>query len=586
MNLHKALCLSFFLVTGFLLNACKNNPSENESRTSQGKGGRVYGGVFRLSEAEYLKTLFPPTITDGFSYRIASQIYEGLFKFDPRTLKVIPSLAESYEIDSTGKIYTVYLKKDVYFHDSEAFSGGKGRELTAEDVSYCYRFLCSQTALNLNASLLVGILKGSQAYHQTASGKEIKEGLEGIKVLDNHTIQFTLEAPSSVFLYNLSRPGTLIYPKEAFEKYKDEIRIKPVGSGPFYLAQVDEGISMILKKHQRYHGTDSLGNKLPFLEAISVTFIKDKKNELFEFQKGNLDMLYRIPTEFILDVVEQMQQKPRVGEYDKYELQRSPEMITQFLCFQTQQGVFENLNVRKAFSFAIDREKILYDVLNNEGFAPGSHGIVPPVFPDYKLDLIKGYVFNADSARIYLKKAGYSSARPFPKVLLELNPEGTRNTFVAVEIQKQLKENLGINVEMNIVPLAQSVEDALTGKFELVRLAWLADYPNPENFLSQFYGKSVPTNASEKSYPNISRFRNPGFDSLYEKALTAKTVEESYRLFAQAENELMKEAPVIVLWYDEGYRLIQSYVKNFPNNPMQYRDFSEVWLEKSLPKQP
>ncbi|MBC8111715.1 MAG: ABC transporter substrate-binding protein [Verrucomicrobia bacterium] len=562
--------------------ACNKQNSQETIRSGTGKGGRAYGGVFRVSEAEYVKSLFPPSIIDGFSYRVASQIYEGLFKFDTHTLKVIKSLAADYTVDSSQTIYTIKIKPEVYFHDDACFPNSKGKEMTAEDIKYCFTQLCKESADNQGFILVKNIVKGANAYYQASkNGKKPSFEVEGIKVIDKYTIQFILDKPSSVFLYNLARPGTFIYPREAYEKYGQDMNFKSVGTGAFYLANTDAEIAMILKRHERYHGTDSLGNALPFLDAINIRFIKDKKNELFEFKQGKLDMLYRIPTEFILDLDSAMAQSPRKGEYMNYELQRSPEMLTQFLVFQTKEGVFRDVQVRKAINFAIDKEKILNFVLNGEGDAAGNHGITPDIFEDYKIDNIRGYAFSVDSAQIYMKKAGFGKGKKFPKITFTLNAEGGRNTLVAVEIQKQLKDVLGIDVELVTAPLAQVVDDAQKGRFELLRVAWLADYPNPENFLHQFYGKSVPNDPKQISFPNISRYKNPVFDDFYEKALNAKSQAEANNYFAKAENQLMKDAPVAIIWYDESYRLLFKYVKNFPNNAMQYRDLSQVWLEKS-----
>lgn len=563
----------------YACDSTKTTQLENELPTVA-KGGRHYGGVFRLSEAEYIKSLYPPNITDVFSYRVASQIYEGLFKFDPTTLKIENGLVESHKVDSSRMVYTFKLKKGIYFHNDPAFESGVGRELKAEDVKYCFTQLCTRNINNQGFSIFKDILKGANAYFDTtASGKKPDFEVEGIKVLDDYTIQLTLEKPSSVLLYNLARPTSFIYPKEAYEKYGLDMRIKAVGTGPFKLSNVDEGISMILKRNNKYHGVDEFGNKLPFLDAISIQFIKDKKTELFEFKKGNLDMLYRLPTEYIIEVLEEVSNDSPNG--NPYELQRAPEMLTQFLSFHTQEGVFKDVNVRKALSFAIDRNEILEFVLNGEGYAPGNHGITPPTFVDYKTDQIKGYNLNVDSAKYYLSKAGFPNGKGFPKVTLQLNSEGERNNLVAVEVQKQLKDHLNININLEVLPFAQLMNNGESGKFQFLRAAWSADFPSAENFLWLFYSKDVPVSAQEKSYPNIFRYRNADFDRLYENALNARTIEEANKYFFQAEQTLMKDAPIIVLWYDEGYRLIQTYVKNFPNNPMQYRDFSEVYLEQA-----
>ena len=150
-------------------------------------------------------------------------------------------------------------------------------------------------------------------------------------------------------------------------------------------------------------------------------------------------------------------------------------------------------------------------------------------------------------------------------------------------VQKQLKDHLNINIELTILPFAQLIEKSFQGSFGLMRAGWVADYPSAENFLWIFYGKNLPNNTDRISYPNISRYSSSVFDSYFDRALNARNIEDANSLFKNAERKLMKDAPIVVLWYDEGYRLIQSYVKNFPNNPMQYRDFSEVYFKK--PKQ-
>ncbi len=292
-------------------------------------------------------------------------------------------------------------------------------------------------------------------------------------------------------------------------------------------------------------------------------------------------MLYRLPTEFIIEILEETSNKTNKGDYSQYDLQRAPEMLTQFLSFNTQDKLFSNLNIRKALSFAIDREKILEDVLNGEGYAPGFHGITPPSFNNYPVNTIKGYTLDVDSAKYYLAKAGYPNGKEFPAVSLQLNAEGERNTNVAVEIQKQLRDNLNVNIQLNVVPMSQLVDNSISGNYTLNRMAWQADFPSPENFLWVFYGKEVPDPIKNGSFPNIMRYKNNRFDALYEQALNAKSIGEANRIFLQAEQVVINDAPIIVLWYDEGYRLIQSFVKNFPNNPMQYRDFSEVYLERT-----
>ncbi len=580
--MYKSIFRIIVAVSLLMVVSCgKNSESGSENEFTEAKGGKYYGGILRINESEYIKNLFPHNITDAYSYRVASQIYEGLFKFDDKTLKVVSNLVDNYEVDESGTIYTFKLKDNVFFHDDACFEDGKGRKMTAEDVAYCFTRLCTSHPNNQSfSSIFKDVLLGANEYYnQTKNGIVPEEGVRGIKVVDELTIQLTLVEPNSLLTVHLARPACFIYPKEAEEKYGTEMRIKAVGTGPFYISDVNEEVAIILKKNQHYHGVDEDGNQLPFLDAVSIQFIKDKKSELFEFKKGNLDMLYRLPTEFIIEILEESAPGSN-GEYSQFELQRSPEMATQFISFNTQSGIFKNHNVRKAFSYAIDRSKILDFVLNGEGFAPGDHGITPPVLVNYDINSVKGYHLNVDSARYYLKQAGYPNGNNFPKITFYYNAEGDRNTLVATEIQKQLKDHLNIEMNLELMPFAQLVDKAIKGEYDIMRAAWLADYPSAENFLWVFLGEDVPGNTGQASYPNITRYKSTKFDDLFEKALFAKSLDEANNYFMEAENTLMKDAPLLVLWYDEGYRLLQSYVKNFPNNPMQYRDLGHVYFQK------
>ncbi len=567
-------------LTAALLPSCKqqNNSNDTLTQTTKVEGGKYYGGIIRINEAEYFKNLYPHSMVGAISARIASQVYEGLFKFDQTTLELKKSLCEDYTISDNNLVYTFKIKKGVKFHDDDCFSKGEGRELTAEDFKYCFSLLCTQDKANKGFYIFDGTILGARKYYDASVSGTPNFDIEGIKVIDTHTLQITLQRPSSLFLYDMARPFTFVFPKEAREKYGLDMRIKAVGTGPFLMSDVEENVSVNLKRNKNYHAKDEYGNQLPFLSGINIRFIKDKKQELFEFKKGGLDMIYRLPTEHIIEILQAAHSEN--GEFNDYEVQRDPEMTTNFLGFQMNDPVFKDINVRKAFSFAIDREKILEYVLNGEGYEPGFYGITPPTYKDYDVRKIKGYTINIDSAKYYLKLAGYPDGKGFPDKTLDVNPGAERNINVAIEVQKQLKDNLNIDIEINRVPFATHVENMQKGKSSFFRTAWRADIPVAENFLSVLYGKDIPATMEEESYPNIMRYNNEKFNALYEKGLEAPTMEEANKYFMQAEQIAINDAPFLAVWYDEGFRLLQSYVKDFPNNPMQYRDFSAVYIEQ------
>ncbi len=139
-------------------------------------------------------------------------------------------------------------------------------------------------------------------------------------------------------------------------------------------------------------------------------------------------------------------------------------------------------------------------------------------------------------------------------------------------------ENLGINIDFDVIPFAQKLEESRTGRADISRDAWVADYPSPEAFLNMFYGANVPADPTQVSFPNTSRYQNAEYDKYFEMGRDAKTKDSSMIYFMKAEQILIDDAPIIVLWYESNYRLTQYRIKNSSTNAMHYRNFSETYI--------
>lgn len=556
----------------FLLIGCQSQSGNPTHAPVVGKGGIQYGGVFSVNEIEDFRSLYPLNITDVTGHRIANQVYEGLLKLDQETLELVGGIASSWESNDDGTVYTFNLRKDVYFHDDPCFDDGKGRLVTAEDVKFSLDRLFRASSSNVMASSYMDRIAGASEYYELSkSGKQPESGVEGIKVLDPETVQIELEHPFPGMMKILTLPAFWIYPPEALEAYGDEMRIRCVGTGPFKIKTVKEGEVVILERNHNYWGNDTHGNQLPYLDAIKYTFIKEKRTELNEFMKGNLDMVFDLPTEEVVKIRAGSEE----GIEQPYQFQSVPSMIIQYYGFQHQSDVFADVNVRKAFNYSIDRQQIVKYALQGKGYA-AENGIVPPCFKDYDTQAVKGYTYDADLARSYLKKAGYPEGEGFPVLTLQLNYGGSVNVQVAEAIQKMLEETLDISIELTLVPRSQHYERVETGKALFWRDGWSADYADPETFLNLFYGQLVPENLSDKSYINSIRYQNPEFDKVFEAALRETDDAKRMSLFQQADQIAMDDAAVIPLYYEESIRLLQTDVANFPINPMEYRDFSNV----------
>lgn len=569
----------FILLTVFFA-SCNSGSTSSSDKKKAAKGEVKYGGVFRYNETEFFKSIYPLGITEVVGHRIANQIYEGLVRFNPKDLTIEPLLAKKWEVDSSATVYTFHLHTGVKFHDDACFEGGKGRTVTAKDFVYSLNQLMTPDSKNSGFTFYRDVIKGAAALY---SAREIKQhdadeisGF-GVKAVDDSTLQITLEKPFADFLNRLALPFASVFPMEAVEKYKGDILMHAVGTGPFSLKNMKADEAVILARNENYWGYDESGNQLPYLDGIKVSFIKEDKTEMMELVKGNLDMKYRLPFSMVEDILDA--DKNLKGEYKKFQLQITPEYAIQFYGFLIPDKLFSNKNVRLAFNYAIDRAKIADFTAKGEGI-PAFNGFVPLGIPGYDNASVSGYAFDVKKAQEYLSKAGYPNGKGFPKVTLEINSGGGRNQDVAEAIKTMLSDNLNIEVDIAQVVWAQHTNNVETGKVNFWRFGWVADYPDPNNFLNLFYGKNVPASMEEAAYTNPCRYKNPAYDALYEKALTTPDEQERNRMYAQLDKMIVEDAPVLLIYYSMNRRLLQPYVKNFPNNGMEYRTFREVWFDK------
>lgn len=561
-----------------LVFSCGDGPNKKEPETTEALGGVAYGGVFKVNEVEDFRSLFPLNITEVTAHRITNQIYEGLVRFNQADLSILPGLAESWEVNDAGTSYTFKIRKGAYFHDDPCFEGGKGREVTAEDFGKCFTMLCTSFPENQLSWLFTGKVTGAEEYYQsTVNGAPLADGVSGITVVDANTLKIDLEYPVSDFLKLLTQAGCWVYPHEAYEKYGVEMRIKCIGSGPFIAKTVKESEAIILERNKNYWRSDEHGNQLPYLHAIKVSFLKEKKAELLAFRKGNLDMVFRLPIEMIGDVVGALEDAKK-GANQPFEIETKAAYGVEYFGFNHTFELFQDKRIRKAFNYAIDRKKFVTFVLQGDGLE-ADKGIVPPGFEGFDYENLNGFDYDPDLARTLLAEAGYPNGEGFPEIMLQLNSGGENNIRVAEAIQSMLKEVLGLNIKLNIMPMAEHYEKVETGNAVFWRTAWLADYPDPENFINLLYGGNVPDDPHEKAYLNSERYISTKYDSLVD--LARREMDQSKRnvLYRMADQVQLDDAAIIPLYYNEYTRLLHSNVRNFAQNPMEYRDLSEVYFK-------
>lgn len=563
-----------------ILSSCGGDKKDDKSGKTEGKGGIYTGGILRLNEVENLKSLVPMSINDIGSYHIAYQVYEGLVKYDPTDLTIKPAIASRWEFSADLKEITFHIRPNVKFHDNACFADGKGRTVTAADVKYCFDKLCSQDPANnqFDVTFKDRVVGANEAF---SNSKGAIKNVTGVVVSNDSTLVLKMTSPNSGFLNILAMPGCFIYPKEAVTKYGNEMRVNEVGTGPFFIETIKEGEVIIMKKNQNYWGIDEHGNQLPYLDGVKWSFIREKKSEILKFKSGDLDMIYRIPVEMFSEIMGGLDEAK--AKKNEFQIITSPALNTNFFGFNVQANpVFGKKEVRQAFNYAIDRNKIAVFTIQGEGSA-AEYGMVPytEVFEKegYNYKNVKGYPFDPAKAKELMKAAGYPDGRGFPEINLEINSGGgDRNILVAEVIQSMLKENLNVKVNINTVPLAEHIENAQSGKTDFFRYGWIADYPDPETFLTLFYGKHLPATPQEKSYINLFRYKNPRFDSLFAASQVEPDKAKRFEMLSRAEGIVMEDAPFMPIFYDENFKLEQKGVRNLPENAINHVDLTRTYV--------
>jgi oligopeptide transport system substrate-binding protein len=521
--MHKFTFLICFISLLLVLISC--------GRQSDSMTGKT---VFRYNESAGITSLDPAFARNQANIWAVNQLFNGLVQLND-ALKPVPCIAQKWDISTDGLVYTFYLRNDVLFHDSEIFPGGKGRKVKSSDFVYSFNRIVDPKIASPGAWIFGNILKNGNNYSFNAVNDTIFE--------------IRLSKPFPPFLGLLCMQYCSVLPHEAVETYGNDFRQHPVGSGPFCFRLWKEGVKLVLLRNPNYFETDS-GIRLPYLDAVAVTFIVDKQSAFLEFVKGNLDFMSGIDASYKDEMI------TRSGNLNpKYKnrinLIKHPYLNTEYLGIlcDSNSTVMKNnplrwKTVRQAMNYSFDRVRMMQYLRNNIGY-PGTAGFVPSGMPWYDQKDVPGYSYDPAKARTLLSKAGFPAGKGLPAITLTTNAS---YLDLCKYIQSQLNE-VGFTIKIDVTPPATLREMIAQSKVAFFRGSWIADYPDPENYLSLFYTPNFCP-----AGPNYTHYSNPEFDHLYR--LASKEVDDSIRgqLYMKMDRLLTEDAPVMVLYYDQVLR--------------------------------
>ena len=530
--------------------------------------------IFKYNESAGILTLDPIYAKDLPHIWACNQVFNSLVVFDDK-MNLVPMVAKSWDISEDGLRYTFHLRDDVQFHEDTCFYVGtafrqaqrpsqvedpepvegptaKSRFVIAQDFVYSFNRVVDKQLNSPGLWIFSSVKHDDDHYAFTA--------------LDDTTFQIELSKPFPPFLGILSMTYASVVPHEAVEYYGDNFRSHPVGTGPFKFQYWKEGVKLVFRKNPNYFERDAAGERLPYIDAVSISFLIDKQVAFLEFIKGKFDFISGIDARY-KDELLTYDGNLRKKYEGKIELITEPYLNTEYFSFfidpNDPLGPDRARALRQAVSLCIDREKMLRYLRNGIG-EPGTGGMIPVGLPGHSSTI--GYSYDLKQAQRLVTDnhlQGY---------LLQLTTVADY-ADIGKFVQSQV-EQIGLQCKMEVMPPATMRSMRSTGSLQFFRSSWVADYPDAENYLSLF-----TTSNFAPSGPNYTHYTNPKYDKLYDKALLCNDMEQRARYYTEMDSLMMRDAPVVVLFYDEVLRFVNKRVKDMGSNPTNLLDLRRVRME-------
>ena len=538
----------YFSIVVFAVSCSSNDDKKTDTRT-----------VFKYNDMAGVTSLDPAAASSFENILVVNQLYNGLVEMSDM-LCVQPSIAKSWKISSDGLTYTFNLRPDVFFHDNEYFENGKGRKVIANDFVYTFNRLMDPKVSSATTLLTYVDMKDQK----------------GFEAPNDSTLIIHLEMAFTPFLGILTMKYFSVLPKEVVEHYGDDFRRNPVGTGPFKFKMWNEGSKLVLVKNDNYFEFEN-GKRLPYLDAVSISFIKDKETSFLSFLQGGIDLVSGIDainTDEVLTVEGELKDSYK----NKFKMQTQPFLKTDYLGFLIDDNLpisknspFKNKAIRQAINYGFDRKKMVKYLRKNLGIA-ATAGFIPPGLPSFDESKVKGYDYNPDKVKELLFLAGYPDGKGLPDISLATTEQYLE---IAEYIQSQLAE-FGIKIRIDVQKASVFKDAIANSKINFFRKSWICDYPDEENFLSVFYSKNWSPKGS-----NYTHYSNPQFDVLYEKSQSELNDSTRHDYYQQMDQLLIDNAPVVPLYYDEVVRLVQNNVSGLSSNSMNLISLKRVKKTKS-----
>lgn len=541
---------------------------------------KYYGGAAEKSKVLYLESSAMPTsldpsmATDLVAVVEIVKVYEGLLEYHylKRPAELIPNLAESMpEISADGLTYTFKIKQGVYFQDNKCFPNGKGRELTAQDFVYSFMRVADPKLQSSLFSMITEKIQGLDAWrakYVDADSANYSDIVEGIQAIDKYTLRIVLIRPWPQFLHTLTMPHMFAIPKEAVEHYGKDFPNHPVGTGPFIIKEFNPQENKIVAyknptfREKLYPSEASeeckhllayAGRKLPFVDVVETVIINEEQPKWLKFVSQKLDVLdlYKMS-----DIGKKLNGDEPIDELKSKGVifMRRPSSTTGMYVLNNRAKPFAgNKYLRQAISMAYDRNRA--NELFNDNLHVIAQSFIPPTLAGYEKDFVNiNNTYNVEEAKKLLAKAGYPDGKGLEPITFDI--VGDTRARQAAEFFQKCMDRIGIKIIISPNSWPELMNKVHASKTQISSFAWIADYPDAENFLALLY-------KGDELQPAYGSYRNHAYDKLYEEASIMQDSPERTKLYEEMNRILAEDIPALFNTHPSAMHFYYSWVINY-----------------------
>ncbi|WP_330220441.1 glutathione ABC transporter substrate-binding protein [Neobacillus mesonae] len=530
-NRNLAAFLTILMALILMLAGCSGKSSTEEGQKSKTKKNpeaqpivKKEGNSITIGIKDNLISMDPQDTNDTLSGSIQSTMLEGLVGFD-KDMKMIPVLAESYEASDDAKVFTFKLKQGVKFHDGTPFNA---------------------EAVKVNIDRVANPDNKLKRY-------SMFELVEKTEAVNEYTFRVTLKEPFGAMLNNFAHPAARMMSPAAIEKYGKDVATHPVGTGPFKFMEWDQSDHLTVEKNPDYWQKG-----LPKVDGIKFKPVPENGARVAMLQTGEADFIYPIPTE----------QAEAVNGKDGIIVENKPSIVARYMSMNTMKKPFNDVRVRQAINYAINKEAFLKVVYR--GFGSEMDSIIPANLQFYSQQT--PYPYDPEKAKKLLKEAGYENG-------FETTVWGGNNSD-AIKAMEFIQQQLGlVGIKVNVVPMESgtlsdkiwSVQNPKDAEVELYYGGWSSSTGDADWGIRPLLGgDSKPP----KSY-NVSYYENKKVDELITTALQTADSTKRQEAYAEMQKIIWEDSPWAYLVVEDTMAGKKNYLEGvylLPDGSMNARE--------------